>query len=96
MLIVATESNALMKIPISNEMNSNTNTYLLQDAINTVDNIELKTGDSSLQVVLLTSIVVNRTFWILFSNGKLYEYNFCTKKLTVIDDSGRIDYFITL
>lgn len=84
-----------MKIPISMKIKSNANTYLLQDTLNAIDNIELNEGDSSLQVVLLTPMDKN-SIWILFSNGKLYEYNFCINKYGIIKDSERIDYLITL
>lgn len=95
MFIVATENNVLMKIPISLEVKSNANTYLLQNNLHAIENIELSTGDSSMQIVLLTVIDKN-SIWILFSDGKLYEYNFCNNQFGIIEHSEQIDYLITL
>lgn len=82
---------------ISSEMKSHGNTYLLQEAVNSRQEVEFTVGEplTTIQVVLLNSPDRNH-LCALFSNGKLYEYNFDTTELIACENSDQICYITVL
>lgn len=88
---MADASQALMKIHFSNEMKSDENSYLLRDAVNSIEKNEVMAEQSMHQIMQIVSIN-EQIFWILLSNRSLYEYNFSTKRNSIIEDSERICY----
>lgn len=80
-----------MQIRLSNEMKSNENSYLLRDAVNSIEKIEVMAEQSMHQIMQIV-LINEQILWILLSNRILYEYNFSTKRNSVIDDSQQICY----
>lgn len=98
MLVVADATQTLMKIRFSNDMKSDENSYLLNDAINSIEKIEVMVDDDddddeSVHQIILQIVLINeQILWILYSTGILYEYNFHTKQYSIIKDSTQICY----
>ena len=90
-VVVADATQALMKIRFYNEMQSDENSYLLSDAVNSMEKIEVMV-DQSVHQIMQIVLVNEQILWILLSNRILYEYNFCTKRNSIIEDSEQICY----
>lgn len=90
-LVVADATQALMKIRFSNEMKSDENSYLLRDAVNSIEKIEVMTEESMHQIMQIV-LINEQTLWILLTNRNLYEYNFSTKQNSIIESTERICY----
>lgn len=82
---------------VASEMKSHGNTYLLQEAVNSRQEVEFTVGEplTTILVVLLNSPNGNH-LCALFSNGKLYEYNFDTKELMACENADQICYIAVL
>lgn len=93
-LFITNENNTLMKLVISSEMKSDENSYLLLDAMNSLEEVDFATADSqtALHVVLLNFLSQNQ-LWALLSNGIVYEYNLCSNNFSIIENSGQICSF---
>lgn len=72
-------------------MKSDENSYLLKDAANSIEQIEVM-AEQSMHQIMQTLLINEQILWILLSNGILYEYNFDTKQSLVIEGSERICY----
>lgn len=72
-------------------MKSDENSYLLRDAVNSIEKIEV-VAEQSLHQITQTVLINEEILWILLSNHILYEYNFRTKIHSVIEDSQQMCY----
>lgn len=72
-------------------MKSDENSYLLKDAVNSIEKIEFM-AEQSLHQIIQTVLINEEILWILLSNHILCEYNFRTKQHSVIEDSQQICY----
>lgn len=77
---------------INNNTTTAANSYILTDAANSIEELHVSADNLALEVILLTSVTAN-VFWLLLSNGNLYEYDFRTNQSTEVDNSGQICYY---
>lgn len=90
-LVVRDVTQTIMKIRFSNQMKSDENSYLLKDAVNSIEKIEVMAEQSMHQIMQIV-LISEQILWILSSNRILHEYNFSTKQSSIIEDSERICY----
>lgn len=74
-------------------MKSNGNSYLLQDAMNSIEMIRLTANDDSLNHIKLFTMMTVNNLWALLSDGILYEYDIQTKRTNIIENSGQISSY---
>lgn len=89
--MVRDATQTLMKIWFSNQMKSDENSYLLRDAANSIERIEVM-AEQSMHRIMQMVLINEQILWILPSNRILHEYNFSTKQSSTIEDSERICY----
>lgn len=95
MLVVADAAQTVMKIRYSSEMKSDKNSYLLRDAVNSIEKIEVMVEQSMHQIMQIV-LINEHILWILLSNRILCEYNFSTKRNSVIENSQQICYCLIM
>lgn len=78
---------------ISNDMKNDKNSYMLKDAVNSIETIDITAGGTELLHVIQVTAFTETIFWILLSNRILYEYDSCSKSLTAVEDSRRLCYY---
>lgn len=78
-----------MKLCISKGMKCNENSYLLQEAVNSTEMLQITACDAMLHIIQFT-LMTEHILWALFSNGILYEYDLRTKTSEIIEKSRDI------
>lgn len=92
---MSTQTQTLIKISISNEMKHGEHSYLLQDAMDSIELIPVIATDLTFQIVRI-SLLNEHILWILLSSNILYEFDFRTKSFSAIEDSQQICDFTIL
>lgn len=85
--------NTIIRVQTSKDMSFKENSFLLDEASNSVETVEI-TGNKS-NIIQITS-VKDAIVWVLMSDGLLYEYNGRRNEFLILEDDYPKSHIILL